>query len=183
MTRFLTFLRDARRHGGSVLRARWFLRGADRVGPKARVWGRPSVRNRGRMVIGERARLASSMARLELVTDPGGVLEIGDNVFINYGTSISASRSVRIGADTSIGPHCMVIDNAFHYLEPERRAEQPPSAPIVLGRNVWLGGRVIVLPGVTIGDDSCIAAGSVVSKDVPPRTLAGGVPARVIRAI
>jgi maltose O-acetyltransferase len=75
----------------------------------------------------------------------------------------------------------MLMDNAFHRLEPERRNEVPPSAPIVIGNNVWLGARTIVLPGVTIGHDSVIGAGSVVTRDVPPRTLSAGVPARPIK--
>ena len=75
------------------------------------------------------------------------------------------------------------MDNDFHRLEPERRLERPPSRPVVLGSNVWLGGFVIVLPGVTIGDDSVVAAGSVVTRDVPPGVLVGGVPARPIREL
>ncbi|MCU1500724.1 MAG: transferase hexapeptide repeat containing protein, partial [Ilumatobacteraceae bacterium] len=119
----------------------------------------------------------------ELASSRGGVLDIGEGVFINYGTSISASRLVRIGARTQIGTHCMLIDNAFHRVEPELRDELPESKSIVLGPNVWLGARVIVLPGVSIGADSVVAAGSVVSKDVPPRTLVGGMPAKVIRSL
>jgi acetyltransferase-like isoleucine patch superfamily enzyme len=175
---------EIRFNGPPVLRARWYLRHADSVGARVRMYGhRPRVVNQGRMVIGERARLSSTTAALELASGPGGLLEIGKSVFINYGTSISASRLVRIGDDTQIGTHCMLIDNAFHRVEPERRQERPESAAIVLGTNVWLGARVIVLPGVTIGADSVVAAGSVVSKDVPPRTLVGGMPAKVIRAL
>jgi maltose O-acetyltransferase len=76
-----------------------------------------------------------------------------------------------------------MMDNDFHRLEPERRDERPPSAPIVLEENVWLGVRAIVLRGVTVGAGSVVAAGSVVSRDVPPRVLVGGVPARVIRQL
>jgi maltose O-acetyltransferase len=77
----------------------------------------------------------------------------------------------------------MMLDNDFHRVEPERRLERPPSAPIVIGENVWVGAHVIVMSGVTVGDDSCIGAGSVVTADVPPRTLVAGVPARVIREL
>jgi maltose O-acetyltransferase len=77
----------------------------------------------------------------------------------------------------------MIMDNNFHRLEPERRLETPPSAPVHLGENVWLGGRVIVLPGVTIGDHSVVAAGSVVTHDVPERTIVAGVPARIVRTL
>jgi maltose O-acetyltransferase len=68
-------------------------------------------------------------------------------------------------------------------MEPERRNEMPASAPIVLEENVWIGIRAIVLRGVTIGQGSVIGAGSVVVNDVPPRSLAAGVPARVIRTL
>jgi maltose O-acetyltransferase len=77
----------------------------------------------------------------------------------------------------------MMLDNGYHRVEPERRLERPPSQPIAIGENVWIGARVIVLPGVTIGADSCIGAGSVVTTDVPPRTLAAGVPARILRRL
>ena len=77
----------------------------------------------------------------------------------------------------------MIIDNDFHSLSPEQRDIQPPSKPITIGDNVWLGGHVIVLPGVTIGDGSVIGAGSVVTGDIPPRSLAVGTPAKVIRTL
>jgi maltose O-acetyltransferase len=76
-----------------------------------------------------------------------------------------------------------MMDNDFHSLEPEKRQVKPPSAPIILEENVWLGARVIVLRGVTIGKGSVIGAGSVVTKDIPPGVLAAGSPARVIRKL
>jgi acetyltransferase-like isoleucine patch superfamily enzyme len=169
--------------GRAVLRARWYLRSATRVGPRVRVWGAPSVTNKGTLMVGDRARLVSTMATLEIGVGPGGVLDIGENVFVNYGCSFGATKSIRIGAHSTIGPHVIMMDNDFHRLEPERRNELPPSAPIVLEENVWLGARVIVLRGVTIGAGSAIGAASVVAGDIPPRTVAAGVPARVIRSI
>jgi acetyltransferase-like isoleucine patch superfamily enzyme len=170
--------------GCAVLRARWYLRHATRLGKNVRVWGRPFIHhNGGQMLIGDRVRLVSHVAALELGVSSGGTLDIGESTYINYGSSIAASKLVRIGPRCNIGSHVMIIDNDFHRLEPERRNERPESAPIVLGENVWLGSRVIVLPGVTIGADSVVGAGSVVTKDVPPRTLAAGVPARVIRQL
>jgi maltose O-acetyltransferase len=74
-----------------------------------------------------------------------------------------------------------ITDNNFHRLEPEHRDEIPESAPVIIEENVWLGGRVIVLPGVTIGAGSAVGAGSVVTHNIPPRSLAVGVPARVIK--
>ncbi len=166
-----------------VARARWFLRHADELDGRVRVQGTPRVVNNGRMIIGHKARFDSRLATLELVADSGGVLEIEERAFINFGCNIAASELIRIGAYSQLGPYCMLMDNAYHHVEPELRHERPPSKPIILERNVWLGARTIVLPGVTIGHDSCIGAGSVVTKDIPPRTLAAGVPAKVIRSI
>jgi maltose O-acetyltransferase len=170
-------------NGLSILRARWYFRSAASLGPRVRLWGQPLVRNNGgQIVIGEGAVLYSTAATLELVAD-GGRLEIGPRALINYGCSIAATQLVRIGPDCLIGKQCILIDNDFHRLEPGRRRERPPSAPLILEEHVWLGSRVIVLPGVTIGADSVIGAGSVVTRDVPPRCLAAGSPARVIRRL
>lgn len=169
--------------GTAVLRAKWYLRKATQVGPKVRIWGRPSIQNWGKMYVAERVQLVSTIATLELVANGEGTLEIGAGAYINYGCSISASKLVRIGPNCTIGTHVIMMDNDFHQLEPERRNEIPESAPIILEENVWLGARVIVLNGVTIGRGSVIGAGSVVTRDIPPRTVAAGVPAKVIRTI
>jgi acetyltransferase-like isoleucine patch superfamily enzyme len=163
--------------------ARWYLRHADSVGARVRVRGRPVIKNWGRMVVGERTQLVSTIATLELVSMEGGSLEIGARTLVNYGTSIAAHERVSIGERCLIGTHVIMIDNDFHRIEPERRFELPESRPITLEDNVWLGARVIVLAGVTIGADSCIGAGSVVVDDIPPRCIAAGVPARVLREL
>lgn len=168
----------------AVVRARFYLRRADRVGPKVRVWGRPRVRVwRGHLVVGDRVMIVSTTATTELTVDMGGTLEIGDGVYINYGCSIMATELIRIGPRCSIGTHAILMDNDFHRIEPERRNERPESRPIVLEENVWLGARVTVLGGVTIGAGSAIGAGSVVTRDIPPRSVAVGLPARVIRSL
>ena len=167
----------------AVLYARWYLREATSVGPKVRLWGKPIVSDFGKMIIGDRARLVSTTATLELSTGGQGRLEIGESTFINYGCSISADKLVRIGPRCNIGTHCIMMDNDFHRVEPERRDQRPESRPIILEENVWLGARVIVLRGVTIGTGSVIGAGSVVTKDIPPRSVAVGMPAKVIRSL
>jgi maltose O-acetyltransferase len=167
----------------AVARGYWYLRGARSLGKKVRVWGRPIVKTNGRLLVRDRVRISSRVARTELVAEQGGTLEIGESAYINYGCSISASKLVRIGPRCNIGTYCMIIDNAFHELAPERRHLRPESRAIVLEENVWLGGRVIVLPGVTIGRDSVIGAGSVVTSDIPAGVVAAGVPARVIRSL
>ena len=129
--------------------------------------------NDGRLTIGNRARLVSTVATLELVTLPGGHLEIGNNVFINYGSSLVSSKHVLIGDDCLIGTHVMVMDCDFHRVEDKEW--DTTGEPIILGQKVWLGNRSIVLKGVTIGHDAVVAAGAVVTRDVPPRTLVAGV--------
>lgn len=176
-------IRDVGKTGIAVLRARWYLRSADELGQRSRLVGRADVTNHGHMVIGERARLNGSREPLELATGTDGTLEIGVSTFINFGTSIVATRHITIGSNCLIGPYCMVMDNSYHRIEPDRRYETPPSDPVVIGDNVWLGARSIVLPGVHIGDHAVIGAGSVVTHSLPPRTLAAGVPARVIKQI
>lgn len=167
----------------AVSRARWYLRRATSLGPKARVWGRPVIQNFGELVIGDRLQLVSTVARSEIVSGPQGRVEIGDRVYINYGCSISAQDLVSIGNGSSIGTYCILMDNDFHSVDPALRNERPPSSPIILEENVWLGARVIVLKGVRIGRDSVIGAGSVVTRDIPPSSVAAGSPARVIRSV
>jgi acetyltransferase-like isoleucine patch superfamily enzyme len=162
-----------------ALNARFHLRTAERLGQRVTLRGRPAISNAGRLTIGERVRLVSTVAQLELVTLPGGHLEIGDNVFINYGSSLVASNHVKIGNDALVGTHVMVMDCDFHRVED--KAWDTEGQPIIVGERAWLGNRSIILKGVTIGHDSVVAAGSVVTKDVPPRTVVAGVPAKIVR--
>lgn len=167
----------------ALLRARWHLRNATSVGERVRVWGRVIVRNSGSMIIGQRASLSSTAVPIQLSTDPNGKLEIGARTFMNYGCSISATKLISIGPDCKIGMDVLMMDNDYHHIDPTKRGIRPASAPIILEENVWLGARVIVLSGVTIGADSVVAAGSVVTRDIPPRSVAAGHPARVISPI
>ena len=169
--------------GWAVVRAYWYLRGATHLGKRIRVWGRPAVQAHGRLIVGDRVRLVSTIARTELVVGPDGTLEIGESAFINYGCSIAANQLVRIGSMCSLGTHVIIMDNDFHRIDPERRNERPESRPIILEKNVWVGARAIILRGVTVGAGSVIGAGSVVTRDVPPRSVAAGMPARVIRSL
>jgi maltose O-acetyltransferase len=166
----------------TTFNAKWYLRRAQ-LGPRIRVEGHPVVTARGEMIVADRVQLYSTNAKLELMVDYGARLEVGSRTLINFGTSISAYEHVSIGANCHIGPFCIVTDNNLHELDPERRLVRPPSQPVIIGDNVWLGARVLVLPGVTIGQDAAVGAGSVVTHDVPPRTLAVGVPARVVRQL
>jgi acetyltransferase-like isoleucine patch superfamily enzyme len=167
----------------AVARAHWHFRHAEMSGHRVRIWGTPKITAAGRLIIGDRTRFASTLAPVELVADRDGVLDIGAGTFINFGCNIAATKRITIGPNCNVGPYCMLLDNAFHHVQPERRQIRPESRPIVIGENVWLGARVIVLPGVSIGKGSVVGAGSVVTRDLPDRVFAAGVPARIIRSI
>jgi acetyltransferase-like isoleucine patch superfamily enzyme len=170
-------------NASALINARWQLRGIEQVGSRPRVWGKVNVTNHGMITIGSRLRMRSRIVAVDLFTGPQGLLEIGDEVFINFGCSFAALQNIRIQSRCSIGPYVFIMDNNFHKVEPEQRNLLPESLPVVIEENVWLGARVTVLPGVTIGRDSVIGAGSVVTENIAPRTVAAGIPARVIRTL
>ena len=114
-------------------------------------------------------------------TDCGKNLKIGKNVFINSGCRFQDQGGITIGDGALIG-HNVVLATINHDLDPARRGDNLP-APIVIGEGVWIGANATVLPGVTIGDHAVVAAGAVVTKDVPADMVVGGVPAKTIRRI
>lgn len=116
-----------------------------------------------------------------LTADFGRNLRLGERVFLNSGCRIQDQGGMEIGEDCLIG-HNAVFATLNHDVDPEHRADMIP-APIHLGRKVWLGANVTVLPGVTIGDHSVVGAGSVVTQDVPANTIVVGTPAREVRRI
>jgi acetyltransferase-like isoleucine patch superfamily enzyme len=109
----------------------------------------------------------------------GKNLRLGQGVFINMGCRFQDTGGITIGDGTLIG-HGSTLTTLNHAVDPTRRADMIP-APVVLGRNVWLGAAVTVLPGVTIGDGAIVGAGAVVTKDVAAHSIVAGVPARLIR--
>ena len=113
--------------------------------------------------------------------DYGYQIRFGARSFANFGPVVLDVAAVVIGEDVQIGPHVQLL-TATHPLEPEpRRAKWEAAEPITIGDNVWLGGGVIVCPGVTIGADTVVGAGSVVTRDLPSGAVAVGSPARVVR--
>lgn len=115
--------------------------------------------------------------------DYGYNISIGDNFFVNHNTVILDCASVNIGNNVFIGPNCGIY-TVNHPLDKDTRNEGLEYAhSIDIGDNVWIGGGVTILPGVTIGDNSVIASGSVVNKDIPNNVLAAGVPCKVIKRI
>lgn len=170
-------------------RARVALRSCDAIGAGARLSGRPIVKNRGEIRIGKDLSLICWWCPVELSAGPGATLTLGDSVIVNYGTLLSARKSVTIGSRVMIGNQCIVADTdvpgtvegeAVGATGAESAGLEP--RPIEIGDGVWLAVRVTVLPGVRIGADSVITAGSVVTESIPPGVIAGGIPARVLRA-
>lgn len=111
--------------------------------------------------------------------DFGKNITVGEQVFINACCHFQDHGGVTIGDGCQIG-HNVVFATLNHGIRPEERAHTYP-APIVLGRNVWVGSNATILQGVTIGDNAIVAAGAVVTKDVAANTIVGGIPARFIK--
>jgi maltose O-acetyltransferase len=115
--------------------------------------------------------------------DYGSHTHVGARTFVNFGLVALDVAEIRIGDDVQVGPNVQLL-TATHPLEPEPRREKWESAkPIAIEDNVWLGGGVIVCPGVTIGVNTVVGAGAVVTRDLPAGVLAAGIPARVVREL
>jgi acetyltransferase-like isoleucine patch superfamily enzyme len=115
-------------------------------------------------------------------TSGGTEIRVGRKVFINQCCTIYDMSGVTIGDLVMIGPNVNII-TAGHPLPPSKRRAYLEAKPIVIGNNVWIATAATILGGVTIGDNSVIGAGSVVTKDVPANSFAAGVPAKVIRSL
>lgn len=112
----------------------------------------------------------------------GDNTRVGRNVFINQNCTMYDLGGIDIGDDVMIGPNVSLITSG-HPIEPSQRRAAVIAKPIVIERNVWIAAGATIIGGVTVGENSVVAAGSVVTRDVPPNTLVGGNPARVIRSV
>jgi acetyltransferase-like isoleucine patch superfamily enzyme len=140
----------------------------------------PRLVGGGDIQIGRRFVIRGHLAPCELAASPGAQLHIGERVFINQGVTIAAKESIEIGDDSLIGDFSAIYDSNYHQIDPSH-PDKP--RPVTIGRNVWLGNGVLVLPGSTIGDHTVVAARSVVKGDLPPRVLAAGNPAVAVREL
>ncbi|MEV0425946.1 sugar O-acetyltransferase [Micromonospora sp. NPDC050495] len=121
--------------------------------------------------------------RPPLHCDYGWQTHVGPRTFVNFNAVFLDVARITIGADVQIGPNVQLL-TATHPIEAEaRRAKWESAKPITIEDNVWLGGGVIVLPGVTIGANTVVGAGAVVTRDLPPNVVALGNPARPVRTL
>ena len=176
--------RAAVRTLGEVLRATFQVlgRGRYRIGPGLITNGRLRLRGPGRIRVGRDVNAwARSGVNLIETFRREAIITVGDRVRLN-GAGIQAATRVEIGDDSILGS-CTILDTDHHALRPEDRdGGRVATRPIVIGRNVWIGGAA-VLKGVCIGDNSVVGLGSVVTEDVPPNVVVAGNPARVVRRL
>ncbi len=138
---------------------------------------RPKLDVAGTLVVGKRTIWRSPRTRVWITIAEGATLVLGDRVLLNDGVNIACYTNITIGENTQIADFSTIYDTNFHRVSPDAEVV---IAPVIIGKNVWIGARSIVLPGVTIGDHSVVAAGSIVTESIPPRSVAVGVPARVV---
>jgi acetyltransferase-like isoleucine patch superfamily enzyme len=165
-----------------TLRAKIALRNCTEVGALTRLVGGVMISNAGTLRLGRKVKLYGKPVPVELVALRGAELSIGDGTSINRGVSICAKQSIRIGSNCGIGNDCLIFDTDFHAPGDTARVAFD-AAPVIIGDNVWLAARSVILKGITIGDGAVVCAGSVVATNVAPYTMVGGVPARLIRKL
>jgi acetyltransferase-like isoleucine patch superfamily enzyme len=140
-----------------------------------RIW----VQSNGRLALGPQVWLRTQHAENQLTVFPGAAIELAAGVFLN-GAMLHAKRLIRVGERSMLGFGSRVFDADLHDLD----ADTPERVePVRIGARCWIGANVHILRGVTLGDDVVVGAGSVVTRDLPSRVLAAGVPARVLRPI
>ena len=177
---FSVLRQKATRYAQAAVTAPLYLRACTAVGRGARTTGKPFISNQGTLTVGDDFNFSSQFVQSHLVVGPGASLEIGDGVSINFGAAISSQQSVRIGNRVRMGPYVVVMDGDYHDAVDRSKKD---TRPVVIEDDVWLAVRVTVLKGSRIGQGSVITANSVVAGDIPPGSIAGGVPARVLKRI
>lgn len=159
----------------SGVRVRWHFRHST-VGPGAFIVGRPFVDCR-HVTAGDHLLVLSQDRRVRL--GGTGRIQLGSRVFLNAGSTILAREQVTVGDDVAIAIDAIVMDSDHHGLE----GRAPRTVPVSIGDGSWIGARAIVLPGVTVGHRAVVAAGAIVTRDVPDDTLVAGQPARPVRTL
>lgn len=165
----------------ALFNAQVSIRGKARLPLSVRLFGRICFRGGGDVEFGNGVCLVGNVVPIEFVSYKGSHVSIGDHTFINYGASITAHQQIKIGRHCLLGHHLFIVDKNEHRVT--RHEVAPAAAPVVIEDRVWIGAHTIILPGVCIGRNSAIGAGSVVTRDIPANCLAVGNPARVLRQV
>ena len=166
--------------GFNFIWSRWRLRRASKIHGLVFTNGRPEIVNQGYLEIGKVVRVWSNVFRTRLAVGKDATLIIGNNCRLN-GTTIAATCRVEVGNNCRLAPFSHIMDSDYHDLHDRDQPGQ--QAAVILEDDVWIGTRSVVLRGVTIHRGAVVASGAVVTKDVPPYTVVGGVPAKVIRRL
>lgn len=162
-----------------LLMARWFFRKAH-FGGWALNRGIPSVQIKGNVQIGNGVRIWSTINTTRISVFKNASLKIGEGTFIN-GARIAAKNEITIGKNCTIAPESIIMDSDFH--DVRDHDGEGAIQPVVIGDNVWIATRAIILKGVRIGNGAVVATGAVVTADVEPYTVVAGVPAKCIKRI
>ncbi|NMA15463.1 MAG: hypothetical protein GX930_09575 [Clostridia bacterium] len=135
--------------------------------------------------IGNQVKIATNCAIFPRESGYQGILTINDGTHIGDNTIIDVCDHITIGKEVAIGPNCIIYTHDHDYTQPDKPAWKGGviTKPVVIKDGAWIGSGVTILPGITIGERAVVAAGAVVTKDIEPRTIVGGVPAKIIRAL
>ena len=164
----------------NLIISKWRFRSAKSTGKLLFTKDKPDIENNGSLELGNLVRVWSNVRRCRLSVKKGATLKIGNNCRLN-GPVIVATNKVTIGNNCRIAPDVYIMDGDFHSVE--NRLADGKSSCITIEDDAWVATRAMVMKGVTIGKGAVVAAGAVVTKDVAPYTLVGGVPAKFIRQI
>lgn len=163
------------------VRAGWWRARGAALGAKCRVGKGCVIERPWLLTTGERVQLEHG-AHIKIVEDDARVT-LGNATFVGFGSELDISSELHVGSHVLIAPGCFITDHSHRHASAGLiDAQGIASRPVRIGNNVWLGAHVVVLPGVTIGEGAIVGAGAVVTRDVPPRTIVAGVPARAIRS-
>lgn len=173
---YFLLVKDLIQGGIKLLHGKYILRGAE-VGNYVSVYKSLLLKNKGQVKIGDFTKISSNIERTKIFVEKDAILTIGQNTVVN-GAFISVESFVQIGNHVHIGPYVMIMDSQ---LPPNYNNNSSKPSSIIIGDHTWIATGAIIIRGVTIGEGAVVAAGSVVTKDVPPFTLVGGIPAKFIR--
>ena len=158
------------------IKAQLYKRKFQTVGKGLYIVGRPLIHGKGKILAGTNLYLNSLSCRIEIFAGENAEIRLGNNVIINQGVDIGALQRIEIGDETMIGDQTTVFDSDFHGID----GNPIKTSPVIIGKHVWICAKVIILKGVSIGDNSIVGAGSVVTKDIENNTIVVGNPAKKI---